>query len=97
MTMGTIAVLATFLTLAAGCSEDPPSPQQRCDELRDHLVNLRLSDVSTPDVDLAAHRSAMTAALGTRFVDNCVSAFTDKQIRCVMAATDSQTAADCSR
>ncbi len=89
--------LILILALAVACtSVDPGDARQRCADLRDHVVELRLGDVGNPDVDLAAHRAAMQQALGEPFVERCVSELSEPQIHCAMSATESQAVAACS-
>ena len=72
--MGRSALLCV-LALAA-CSHDRRVTRQRCEQLRDHLVDLRLQQVlpnrpGDPPLDLTAHRRALRRALGERFLTRC--------------------------
>ena len=97
--MGKAHGIAAILGLALGCtaSADDPSVEarQRCTDLRDHVVDLRLNDVGDPGVDLAAHRAAMQQALGDHFIDGCMNDLSEAQKTCVTSATDSQALAAC--
>jgi len=57
-------------------------------------VDLRLAQAS--DVDRAAHRAAMTAALGNSFLADCKSKLGPNEIDCALSASDAATAAACS-
>jgi hypothetical protein len=88
-----VRIAASFLlvTLAA-CSADETSEEERtaspCEQLRDHLVELRLEGATgTPD-ELAQHRAAMTRALGDDFVVSCEDSLDATQIACSTSATD---------
>jgi len=94
-------VLAALLSLGGlGCGatvDDPVTEaRQRCTDLRDHVVDLRLKDIADPAVDVAAHRAAMTQALGDHFVDSCLKDLSEKQMNCVLTASDTQSVTDCS-
>jgi hypothetical protein len=95
----TILILAAILGAALGCGATSGDPaieaHEHCVELRDHMVDLRLKDAVDGDVDVAAHRAAMKQALGDHFVDSCLKSLSEKQLHCVMTATDSQSASDC--
>jgi hypothetical protein len=86
-----------FVTLAfvVGCDgdEDEASlPLTPCEQLRDHLIDLRLADAV--NVDNAAHHEALRTAMGSDFVASC-SKLGDGEIRCALQASDSTTAAAC--
>ncbi|MFN0246895.1 MAG: hypothetical protein ACKV2T_08295 [Kofleriaceae bacterium] len=86
------------LGLMVGCSgdagdEDEPRPRLTpCEQLRDHLIDLRLADAV--NVDKKAHRESLRTAMGANFVESC-SKLGDDAIRCAMQANDSTTAAAC--
>lgn len=71
-----------------------PADTELCTELRDHLVDLRVSEAQ--GVDVAAHHAALVQALGTTFVGKCASTLTTQQARCALAAPSVATAAQCS-
>ena len=89
-------LLLIALSGAAGCaSEDPKDVSVReCRRLREHLVDLRLADTH---VDVAAHREALTRALGDEFVNRCAQDFTPTQVHCALATKDSLRAFECTR
>ncbi len=83
---------ALLLFTLAACSADDASEEERvgspCEQLRDHLVDLRVRDATgTPD-ELAQHRAAMMRALGDDFVVSCEDNLGPTQIACATAATD---------
>jgi hypothetical protein len=90
-----IAFLLSALALAralAACGTEETSDEERtlspCEQLREHLVELRVSGATgTPD-ELAQHRAAMTRALGDDFVASCEDNLDSTQIACSTAATD---------
>jgi hypothetical protein len=88
-------VLFVILTMGCATSNDRgerPEPR-RCEELRDHLVDLRLWEAT--GVDRAAHRDAMRDALGPAFVTGCTSAMTEIQVECALKAADVAAATVC--
>jgi hypothetical protein len=96
---GTILIVALVATLSA-CdeSESELSSQDsearrrnRCSQLREHLVDTRLSNVT---VDRDQHRRALTNALGDQFIDECLG-YSEAAVECGVAAQDSEAVADC--
>ncbi len=88
------AVGVVLLLLASCASHEEAGPSRdRCVQLRDHVVELRL--VGLPASDIAKHREAMRSSLGEDFVDHCVQ-LTASQVKCAFAAKDSTSVADCS-
>ncbi len=80
------------LALVIGCDgdEDEPTPRLTpCEQLRDHLIDLRLADAMHVDKD--AHREALRTAMGADFLAGC-SKLSDDAIRCSLEAPDSTTA-----
>jgi len=67
----------------------------RCEQLRRHLVDLRLADLGTLEVDVAAHRTAIENALGDAFVTSCQQSITVVQMTCALAAKNSALASTC--
>jgi hypothetical protein len=89
-------VLVIVLSVIVGCDggeEEEGISTRRCEQVRDRLVDLRLADAA--GVDRAAHRAAMTAALGTDFVTSCTHTLSSAQIRCVLDARDRGAADAC--
>ena len=73
-----------------GCSAE--DEQRPCDRLRQHIIDLRIDSV--PEADRAAHRAAMSQALGTTLDAEC-KALTAKQFDCALAAKETAAIASC--
>lgn len=91
--------IAFLIFALAACGTDDTSEEERvgtpCEQLRGHLVDLRLRDATgTPD-ELAQHRAAMTRALGDDFVVSCEDNLDPAQIACATAATDLAAVSTC--
>lgn len=92
-------VFAVALLLSViGCDgerDEPVSnePSRRCEQVRDHLIDLRLTEAMGVDHD--AHRAAMKAALGPDFVASCVTTLSRAQAICVLDARDRASADAC--
>jgi hypothetical protein len=96
-----MAMVVGLMLMVLGCSssedDTDAADRKRCERLRDHLVELRLASVaSQPDVDVTAHRTAMTSALGEQFVANCQK-LTVRDVKCGLAASDLRTATMCAQ
>ena len=79
-----------------GCTQATTVEREDCEQLRDHVVDLRLSTISDlPTEDMAGHRSALRNALGEPFVSSCMKTFTPDQIQCAKSALDSDAASSC--
>jgi hypothetical protein len=89
--------LATLLLAACGGDDDnaAASRERRCEQLRDHFVDLRLGSVDK--ADLEKHRRVMRRALGDSFVTSCASTMSDDVVTCALSATDATAAAACTR
>ena len=86
--------LITILICAA-CGADEPTDEQRCEQVRDRLIDLRLADAT--NVDVKAHREVMRRALGNDFIARCATKLTIAQQRCVIEARDSASATACAK
>jgi len=78
--------------IAMGCStsdpDGPPEPR-RCEQLRDHVVDLKIGDAKGVSAsDLAQHREAMRDALGAAFLSTCTAKLSERQVACALGATD---------
>jgi hypothetical protein len=82
------------LSMLASCAAEEPTPQRRCEQVRDRLIELRLANAT--GVDIQAHREAMKNALGDAVVASCTSNLTVSQQQCVLKARDSAAATVCS-
>ena len=81
-----ILVLITLAVLAS-CGGSEPSGLTRgdCERLREHMLDVRLGDVSE---HRDAHRVALRQALGDEFVTTCVASTSQRDVECQMAARD---------
>src|SRR5438094_10464150 len=80
------------LVTAMGCStsdpDGPPEPR-RCEQLRDHVVDLKIGEAKGVSAsDLAQHREAMRDALGSTFLSACTAKLTERQVACALGAMD---------
>lgn len=83
------------LILVAACGEEQDTfteNQTRCEQLREHMIDLRLADAVK--VDKAAHREAMREALGSAFLSSCVQ-LGERSVDCALDAPDAAGAAAC--
>ena len=87
-----IAAGVMTLTACAGHRDPRAEMQQRCTALRDHVVDLQVANLT---VDREKHRAALTRSLGSRYVDECVSAQPSSEIDCAMSAHSSTELARC--
>jgi hypothetical protein len=92
-----IRSLAVVLVVAGCASSDPETARARqCAQARDHLLDLRLRGVAHEGAEIvAAHRSAITQAMGTDFLDRCGD-LSVTVVNCTLAATDLAAASACS-
>jgi hypothetical protein len=97
----TLVVVVALGCVAGACNEDTESNQsdpveRECIRVRDHLIEIKFADISDR-VDRKAHAKAMEFALGADFVTRCSSSLTPARRACVLAAGDSESAAQCSQ
>lgn len=90
--LGGLAGLASLL-LACASGEDAPAtvPRRDCEQLREHLVELRLAGVTT---DREQHRRALEHSLGDDFLASC-QALPRAHVQCARAAADTSALAAC--
>jgi hypothetical protein len=65
-------IIACVALLHCGCATDsgPTKPSTKaCEQLRDHVVDLRVAELHQ---DREAHRAALKQALGDHYVSSCV-------------------------
>ena len=87
-------MVSVFVGCASGSDEDESLvAARRCEQLRDHVVELNLADAS--EVDRAAHGEAMRRALGSDFVVSCGSKLSETQVKCALNAVNSSAVAAC--
>ena len=91
---GALAVTASI----AGCSGDDDAVQtvRPCEQLRDHLVDLRVEGVRGKPDEVAQHRAAMRQALGDNFVASCERQMAATEIDCASKAADFAAVTACS-
>jgi hypothetical protein len=92
--MGRFA-LVLLLSIGSACGAEEPTVEQRCEQVRDRLIELRLANAT--GVDVKAHREAMRTTLGRDFVESCATKLSMAQQRCVLEARDSETAVACAQ
>ena len=88
--MGRVLVVLAMLSACAGNEE---TAAERCNRVRDKVVDLRLANAA--QVDREAHRKTLRAALGEQFIDSCRTSMSTKQQRCVLGAADLEAATAC--
>ena len=83
-----------FLAVSAACAAggDSESKTQRCERLREHLIDVRFGDV--PAAGASSRREAMKRAMGTDFVDRCLQ-LDEAQLDCTLTAKDHKAVAAC--
>jgi hypothetical protein len=79
---------------SCGTGDETAATNRQCEQLRDHVVELRLDGVT---VDAEKHRATLRRAIGDDFIEKCTADLTRDQIRCGLGATDSKTALECTR
>lgn len=92
-----IKLLFVAMALVVACEGDEaeePSRLSPCEQLREHMIDLRLADAMRVDKD--AHREALRGALGASFIVGCEK-LSDESLACALAAPDSASAAACDR
>lgn len=93
---GWLAILALAVASCGSADDETASAgdelRSRCTAYRDHLVALQVPD---DFVDVAAHRAALTASLGDRFVDDCVGNAVPAELACATAATSNEELSKC--
>lgn len=90
-------VLPLFF-LVSGCAKSEEVDRRACEELRDHVVDLRINVAKGsggPPVDFEPHRIALRQALGERYINTCLTTFTVAQLRCALEATSDTGAKTC--
>lgn len=85
------------LALVASCGGDDSEVTARetpCERLRDHLVDLQLSDAQ--HVDREAHRATLKQSLGGDFLASCAK-LGDDEVACALEAPDTASASGCAK
>lgn len=86
-------LLVLIVVAACGNEQDNEVELTPCEQLREHLIDIRLADAV--NVDKESHREAMRQALGRDFLSRC-SQLGDAAVTCALVAPDSASAAACS-
>jgi len=86
-------LLTTLLVACNGDDGDVTPVRAPCEQLREHLIDLRLADVS-PKIDKAAHREALRGAFGETFFSTC-SQMSEDGRACALSATTLSDATAC--
>ena len=102
-------LIVACAALIAGCAADDDArhaaPVERtvdtasCTQLRDHLIDLRLTPdqvgaAATPS-DLAQLRAGLVGVMGDDFLARCQAELSSPQLTCSLTATTSAAAAAC--
>jgi uncharacterized metal-binding protein YceD (DUF177 family) len=67
-----------------------------CEQLRDHLIDVRLAGASGLDATaMAAQRSALHASMGAEFTAACQRTMVRTTVQCALAASDGLGLAEC--
>ena len=94
--MRRVALCVVSILIACSSSDDIDVDRRRCEQLRDHIVELRLRDVKS-GIDVRAHKAAMKRALGERFIGGCMKELSASELQCHLRARDLATAAACTK
>lgn len=91
------ALLLICVVTACAASDPDDGNRARCTQLRDHIVDLRLSDLPKDQAQsvIASHREAMASALGEQFVTSCQQSAGKRELDCGLAARDVSAATRC--
>ncbi len=90
-----ILLVCALCSCGGGEEDEAKSRSQQCEQLRDHLVDLRLEIAKGSANELEQHRAAMKQVMGDQFIEACTTNTTDAQAACVLGAKDSQAAGEC--
>ena len=87
-----LVLAATVSFLAAcgsGASSDPAPSRADCEQLRAHVVELRLSGAADEhnSAEMDKHRGNLIASLGDEFVDQCAEERTPGYVECALEAS----------
>ena len=91
------------IAISVGCGgsrddeDDTARPSLRaCEQLRDHLIDVRLSGASGLDATaMAGQRAALQTGLGAEFIASCQQTMTRPAVQCALAASDGAALATC--
>lgn len=88
--MACVALLC--IGCAAGSSEPEKQGTKACEQLREHVIDVRVSEIQQ---DREAHREALRQALGRSYVTTCLEEPRER-FECEMKATDIDGIRNCS-
>ena len=95
-----VLVLVAIASIG-GCNGDDEAEVDQvvrpCEQLRDHLVDLRVDSASGKPDEVAQHRAAMRHALGDDFVASCERQMAASEIACASKAADFAAVTACSQ
>ncbi len=80
-----------LIAIVASCDHTSFSVEQRCKEVREHLVELHLRD----DVNRDAHADVVRRAMGDQFVASCSRSMTKSEMTCIVDANSEGAARAC--
>jgi len=89
-----------FVASLAACTHDDLVDRRACEQLRDHVIELRIAGArgasgQGPPIDFEPHRAALKQALGEPYLAACLKTFTATQVTCALGATDDASATEC--
>ncbi|MFT3697711.1 MAG: hypothetical protein QM831_31520 [Kofleriaceae bacterium] len=105
-----IGGMAWVTCVLCACVDKNELSLDRCAELRDHVIDLRLAPLvkinadptplgsataPPPPVDIEKHRAALKQALGDDFTDRCMKNVSADQLNCALAGTDGDSLERC--
>lgn len=100
--LGSALVSIALALNVVGCgsssdeSDDAKPSQRACEQMREHLLDVRLATVSGLDAAaLKAQRESLRNSLGADFVSACQQKMTRKMVQCALGASDGEALAHC--
>lgn len=93
--MHRFGLVFTLLTFACAGDDDSAerAPNPPCEQLREHVISLRLATVHGNDREV--HRGPMRDALGADFIRYCEEHYSSSELQCALAAADTAAAMAC--
>jgi hypothetical protein len=92
------STVAAFVICTAllGCGGGGGDAAERCERVRDHLVELAASGGDALPLDREDRATIVRRAMGDEFLTSCTSSMSEAHASCLLSATDSRQAARCS-
>lgn len=92
-----VFVFGLVAAASSGCGvgDDEETATRPCEQLRDHLVDLRVEGATGRPDELVQHRAAVKKALGDDFVATCERLMSSNEIACASKASDLASATAC--